>query len=105
MIRNFERVVIYTAYIAFILTALVLFAAKAGAWELKHDYKVPLTKVCRDCLASFAQCMDDVDKFNDQREEVDPKDYIDEKQACINVAAKCTEDNKCGTKVVHDKTP
>lgn len=106
MTRNVERVAIYTAYLAFILAAVLMFASKAGAWTLKHEYKTPLTKVCASCLADFAGCMDMVDKFNDDKDDdVDPQVYVRQKLSCVTQAAQCTEENKCGTKVVLDKTP
>lgn len=101
MSRSFERVVIYLAY-GFMFSMLALFVARASAWELKHDYKVDLTKPCAECLRKFAECMEMVDKDGDKREDIDPATYVDEKLSCVKWAAACTEQNKCGTKVVLD---
>lgn len=99
-----ERFFIYLAY-GFVISLAVIFVARASAWELKTEYKTPLTPVCRDCLVAFASCNEAVDQYNDKSEDVDPQVYINEKLSCVARAARCTEDNKCGTKVVFDKTP
>lgn len=102
MSRFSERVVIYSTYAGLLLLLALFVVAKANAWELKHEYKTPLTKPCSECLAKFAECMSMVDKSGDQDQDLDPAIYVDEKLSCVKWAAACTEQNKCGTKVVLD---
>ena len=101
MSRSLERVIIYLTY-GFLISLAVIFVARASAWEMKHDYKTPLTKPCAAILQKFAECMESVDKANEQREDVDPADYVAEKLSCVKWAAAQTEQNKCGTKIVMD---
>lgn len=106
MTRSFERLVIYLTYGLLISLAILMIAAKANAWEMKHDYKTPLTKVCRDCLAEFAECMNNADLAAaevSKDDPVDPERYVNWKLSCVKRAATCTEENKCGTKIVLDE--
>lgn len=106
MTKSFERVIIYLTYGFLISLAILFVAAKANAWEMKHDYKTPLTKVCKDCLVEFAECMENADKAAEEagkEDPLDPQRYVNWKLSCVKRAAACTETNKCGTKIVLDE--